>query len=201
MFQPPQSSAQKSMPVLKKIFWLLVFFAVMISGTYYATPYVMQYINKFATVPEETNVQTYAYFSKEGDANCQLVYPVERRAQSSYSLLEETVSFVLRGPSEAEKNQGYTSLFHQGTANGVIRVNVVDSVAYVNFKDWRNAVPAGSTSCGSSNLLAALDASLKQFNIIKETRYAFNGDAQIFYEWVQLGCSEANDNCDSKNFK
>ena len=42
---------------------------------------------------------------------------------------------------------------------------------------------------------------LKQFGIINKIIYAINGDPQSFYEWLQIGCSEENDNCDPTPFQ
>ena len=75
-----------------------------------------------------------------------------------------------------------------------------NGVAYVILL-ISSLIPNASTSCGSAQFLSSIDATLKQFGIINKIIYAINGDPQSFYEWLQIGCSEENDNCDPTPFQ
>jgi len=93
---------------------------------------------------------------------------------------------LLRGPTEEETEAGFTSLFGPATADALQDVVVVDGIARVSFRDLRRILPNASSSCGSTALLAALDATLAQLPGIRAARYSFGGDEAAFYEWLQM---------------
>lgn len=93
---------------------------------------------------------------------------------------------LLRGPTEEETAAGFTSLFGPATADALQDVEVADGIARVSFRDLRPLLTNASSSCGSTSLLAALDATLAQLPGIRGARYSFGGDEAAFYEWLQM---------------
>lgn len=132
--------------------------------------------------------------------DCSKVYAVHRNVPESADKLTATLKELLAGPSSAEAAQGYTSWFSSATANALVRAKVAGGKAYVNLTDVRNVIPNASSSCGSAALLAQLGTTVQQAAMTPNVRYAINGQPKPFWEWLQMGCSPANDNCDPAPF-
>ncbi len=132
--------------------------------------------------------------------NCEKVYPVARKVPETVAVARAALNELFKGPSAAEKNQGYTSFFSDKTKNILLEVKIENKTAYVNLRDIRNIIPNASSSCGSSQLMAEIENTLKQFSTIDKVIIAINGSTKTFYEWIGIGCNESNGNCDSKPF-
>jgi hypothetical protein len=100
---------------------------------------------------------------------------------------EAALRALLAGPTPDEIALGYSSWFSAATADMLDGVSVAGGVARVSFRDLRPVIPNASSSCGSSALLSALDATLGQFPEVRATRYSILGDEPAFYEWLQRG--------------
>ena len=96
---------------------------------------------------------------------------------------------------------GYTSFFSDITKNIFKSIKIVDKIVYIDLIDIRSIIPNASSSCGSSQFLAEMTNTLKQFSSIERAIFAIEGNPQVFYEWLQLGCGIENNNCDSKPFQ
>lgn len=144
------------------------------------------------------------YFSnsrKNNDSSdCSLVYGVERTVGKNDGY-KEILQQLFMGPNMVERENGYTSMFSKATADAVISVNIAGTTAYVNLKDIRNIIPNASASCGSQAFFAQTGATLKHDGKITNVLYAINGDPKPFYEWMQIGCTKENNNCDTAYFK
>lgn len=136
-----------------------------------------------------------------GSADCSEVFLVSRFVPKSKEILPVVLKELFRGPGEGEKAQGYSSFFSSETENILKSVKVVEGVAYVNLEDIRSLIPNASTSCGSAQLLAEIETTLKQFSAVKKVALAINGDPNAFYEWLQLGCPEGESYCDPLNWE
>lgn len=132
--------------------------------------------------------------------DCSKVYPVARKIPETTAVARSALNELFKGPSAAEKNQGYTSFFSDKTKDILLDVKIEDKTAYVNLRDIRNIIPNASSSCGSAQLMAEIENTLKQFSTIDKVIIAINGSAKTFYEWIGVGCNESNNNCDSKPF-
>ena len=96
------------------------------------------------------------------------------------------IDALLAGPNASETDQGSTSWFSADTKAMLRSVNVVDGTAFVDFENFASIIPNASTSCGSSILLAQLDATVTQFDGVDRAIYSFDGDAAAFYHWLQM---------------
>ena len=73
--------------------------------------------------------------------------------------------------------------------------------AYLNFKKVvYEKLGTATTSCGSG-FFSGIEETLKQFPNIKNVYYAVEGDADGFYEWVQVGECPHGKHCAKKNFQ
>lgn len=132
-----------------------------------------------------TEVRVYFTLAGAGDP-CTVVAPVVRQLAGPVTP-EVALRELLRGPNEGEATVGFTSWFGPATADALQEVRVTtDGIARVSFRDFRSAIPGASSTCGSSALLTALDATLAEFPAIRGARYSFGGDEVAFYEWLGL---------------
>ncbi len=149
--------------------------------------------------------KTVIYFSNPrrnpNSAECGVVYGVERTIPVNTNIFEFSLQQLFRGPTESEKSQGFSSFFSQKTKDILLGVDVKDRVAYVNLKDIRTLIPNVSSSCGSAQFLAEVEETLKHNKTVDKIIMAINGDPELFYEWIQIGCTPENNNCDDSPFK
>jgi putative hemolysin len=125
------------------------------------------------------------YFSRDSD-DCSEVEAVSRGLEGQVSL-ERALQELLAGPSETERADGFGSWFSADTAGLLESVEVDDGVALVSFDGaLASTIPNASTSCGSANLLAQLDATVAEFDEVDRAIYALDGDVDAFYEWLQM---------------
>ena len=136
------------------------------------------------TEPVVTETVT-LYFSRDGE-DCDLVEPVTRSVEGEVTL-DVALRELLAGPSESELDAGYGSWFSADTADLLESVEVDDGVANVSFDaSLRDVISGASSSCGSANLLAQLDATVAEFDEVDRAVYALDGDVDAFYEWLQM---------------
>lgn len=125
--------------------------------------------------------------------DCQKVFPVKRELLKTLPTTTAALNQLFAGPTAEEKNQGYSSWFSAVTKDILISINILDNTAYVNLKDLRQIIPNASSSCGSAELLAEIENTLKQFPAIKNVVLGIEGKSNPFYEWLQLGCETCDD--------
>jgi putative hemolysin len=124
------------------------------------------------------------YFSRDGE-ECDEVEAVTRTVESGVTL-DLVVRELVAGPDESERDAGFGSWFSADTAGMLESVEVDDGVALVSFDpELREVISGASSSCGSANLLAQLDATIEAFDGVDRALYALGGDVDAFYEWLQ----------------
>jgi len=159
-----------------------------------------------STQPNLSNqtIEVKVYFANSklnSENDCSLVYPVKRIISINGDPFLQVLNLLFIGPTEEEKNEGYSSVFSLDTKNILKNFDIDEKgTAYLNFYDIRNIIPAVSSSCGSLEFLSSIENTLKQFGVINKIIYAINEEPRIFYEWIQKGCSEENNNCDNTPF-
>jgi len=154
-------------------------------------------------VTEQTKVKVY-FNNTQFNPNaldCGKVYPLDREIPKTTAVAKASLESLFAGPTEVEKNQGYTSFFSPATKDILKSVKIIGGVAYVDLKDMRQIIPNASASCGSAEFLSEINTTLKQFSTIKQVIVAIEGQPSTFYEWIQIGCSAENNFCDEKPFK
>lgn len=136
-----------------------------------------------STPPATTTVKVFFHRGQPDDPA--RVEPVTRTVPKTDAVATAAVAQLLGGPTAAERQRGYFSLFGQATAGMLKSVRVANGVAHADFRDFRPLLPNATSSFGSTALLAELDATLKQFGTVKTAVYSFDGDVTAFYEWLQ----------------
>lgn len=124
------------------------------------------------------------YFTPSPVGDCSVVEPFRRPVK--HATPAAALQALLKGPTASERAAGYNSFFSPATAGALNSVTVRHGVARVDLADLRQVIPNASTSCGSAELLAQLDATVLQFPSIKRVVYSFNGDVAAFYDFLQL---------------
>lgn len=168
--------------------------------------YLLQHPGKFEPEPGPvwTNASVYFGQSKAGSGgnDCGAVRPVPRTVDGRFQPpIYATLAALLKGPTVAEQAQGYFSWFSQATEQSLVYAYIRNGTAYVNFQDFRSLIPNASSSCGSAQLLAELDTTLRQFPGVERTLYAINSEPRTFYEWLQFSCPDFDVQCDVSPFK
>lgn len=126
----------------------------------------------------------YVHFAPVG-SECDVTAPYARKVRLP-RVLTGAIEQLLAGPTAAERAAGATSyLFNKSTAGMLRSVNIRDGVAHIDFRDLRSAIPQASSSCGSTSLLAQLNATATQFPTVLRARYSINGSETTFYHWLQ----------------
>ncbi len=133
-------------------------------------------------------VKVYVGHADRGDP-CEDVFPLDREVPAD-APLRGALEALLAGPTEQEADAGYGGWFSAETEGMLHSVRLEDGTAHVDFADFSEVIPNASTSCGSALLLGQLDATVTQFDTVTEARYAFDGDQEAFYEWLQLAPPE-----------
>lgn len=137
--------------------------------------------------PEPTTRTVQVFFANTdlGDP-CGDVFPLEREVPLA-APLRGSLESLLAGPTDAERTDGYDSWFSEATADLLANVRIDDGTALVSFRaELPEVIPNASSSCGSTALLASLDATATQFPEVDTAIYDLDGDRTAFYGWLQL---------------
>lgn len=134
-----------------------------------------QNTNQQGQKPAETMVVK-AYFSNVGlDPNkefeCQNVFAVERTIPKTESVALASVTELLKGPTVAEKAQGYTTNINPGVK--VQKLTIEDGVAKVDFDKQLEHQVGGS--CRVTAIVAQITQTLKQFPTVKDVVISIDG--------------------------
>jgi hypothetical protein len=160
----------------------------------------------------ETVAVTIYFGNSEMNPNiqdCRLVYPVVRfvtvaddsDSAPDIALAEAALAELFAGPTPAEAEQGYVSMFSAQTASVLRGVHVEGQTAYVNLADIRQSLSSAGTSCGSQAFLAEVGQTVQAVLPVERVLYAIEGDPAAFYDFMQFGCDAANDFCDPAPFE
>ncbi len=135
------------------------------------------------------------------ETDCKQVFAVKRVIPETKAVAKAALGELFAGPTAKEKEEGYASFFSSATKGILKKVTVDQETAYVDLIDIRNLIPNASTSCGSSEFLAEMTTTLKQFATVKKIVFAIDGSPSTFYEWLQLACPPESNDCDPTPFK
>ena len=137
---------------------------------------------------------------------CSLVFPATRVVPKTGGVARAALEQLFMGPTEKEKADGFHSWFKPESKSILKNINVKNRTAYVNLRAETFSILSGnvSTSCGSSQFLSEMEATLLQFPSIKKVFFAIDGKPEDFYEFLQGECPQElqrGTKCDGSNFK
>lgn len=138
--------------------------------------------------PKRGFITVYAYFFCDADPMDAPPRPVPRQIPETRDALDAALTELLKGPTEAERKDGFSSWFSEDT-EGLLRSTYLNHEyrAVVDFTDFSRIIPNASTSYGSWGLTQALNSTVFQFDEIQAVEYRFNGDCKAFGDWLQVG--------------
>lgn len=185
---------------------LLIFIGLLAGCAPVADDAVMNSSSASSSVPSgSADEALLVYFSNDvlnpGAADCSAVFPVTRSIAETEDKPLAAMRELFGGPTDEEKTAGYSSFFSGETANAIKSVRIENATAYVDLEDIRAIIPNASSSCGSASLLSQIESTLKELPGVDRVILAIDGDPAAFYDWLQIGCSPENDQCDSAPFR
>jgi spore germination protein GerM len=144
------------------------------------------------------------YFGKEGlgagDGACSEVAALVRQVPQTQAVARAALQELFRGPTPEEREAGYRSWFSGSTGAILKDVRIADRTAYVDLHDLRQLIPGATSSCGSAEFFAQVEATLKQFPTVERVVLAIEGQPRLFYDWMEMECDDTNDYCDASRF-
>lgn len=141
------------------------------------------------TSPAARTIEVFFSNDRRGDP-CEDVFPVLREVPSA-APLRGALEALLSGPTSAERTDGYGGWFSEATADLLDGVRIERARALVSFRSTLpDVIPNASSSCGSTALLAALDATVTQFSEVEDAWYDLEGDRAAFYGWLQMAAPD-----------
>jgi len=146
------------------------------------------------------------YFSNEklnpNIDDCNKVYPVRRKIPKTKAIAKAALEEMFKGVTKEEEAKGYGGI-PTAESNGVLKsINVKNGAAYVNFTNRvLEQMGTATTSCGGGQYFGMIEKTLTQFRTIKKVYYAVEGNADAFYEWVQVGECPYRRHCSKRNFR
>ena len=107
------------------------------------------------------------YFGKEGlgerDAACSRSPPWPGRSRRPKGSRGRHCRSCFAAPRREEREAGYRSWFSDSTRAILKDVRIAGRTAYVDLHDLRQIIPGATSSCGSAEFFAQVEATLKQF--------------------------------------
>lgn len=118
--------------------------------------------------------------------------PFTRTVIDDVDVYRSTFHHLVAGPTDEEVAGDVSSFFSSETAGSVISAALTDGLLVVDFTDVRPVIPNASTSCGSEALLAQLNSTAFQFDVVERTRYLIEGSCDDFANWLQRECFDTD---------
>ena len=155
----------------------------------------------FAQKTDTMTIKVYFHSTKiDPDWNdCNKVYPVTRTIPKTTAVAAAALQELMKGTT-AQEAKDFAG-FSPDETKGILKsVKVKNGAAYVNFtKALQDQMGTAASSCGGG-FFSMVVKTLLQFPTIKKVYYAIEGNANDFYEWIQLGECPYGRHCASINF-
>jgi len=120
----------------------------------------------------KTKIEVYFNNLKlDPQVSCNKVFSVDREVGQTQGVARAALEELLKGPTDAEKNDGYYTSINTGVK--IQKLTIENGVAKVNFDEQLENAVGGS--CRVSAIRAQIVATLKQFSTIKDIIISING--------------------------
>ena len=156
----------------------------------------------FAQTKETMTIKVFFHNEKfnPNQEDCTKVFPTTRMIPKTKAVARAALEELFKGTTEEERKNEFWSFEPEETRDIIKGLNVKSGVAYLNFKKTVfEKLGNTTTSCGGG-FYSSIEKTLTQFPSIKKVVYAVEGNANDFYEWVQVGECPHGKLCDSRNF-
>lgn len=121
-------------------------------------------------------IKVKVYFSNnelDPEISCNKVFPVEREIQNNGSTTSGAVFELLKGPTQAEKDQGYYTSINDGVNLQSLKIGLETGTAWADFNDQLGYQVGGS--CRVSAIRAQIEQTLLQWPDVKKIVISING--------------------------
>jgi hypothetical protein len=134
--------------------------------------------------------QVFVYFhcNVPEEAPSRTVVPVTRLVKDSPAVLRASLTELLQGPTEAERNVGIFSAFSPGTSGLLRGVTIQDGVAKIDFSDDVSRIDNLGTTNVSGQVYRELNATVFQYDTIDGVVYSLNGSPEDWCEVLVAEC-------------
>ena len=134
--------------------------------------------------------------------DCNKAFPTKRIIPKTAAPARAALDELFKGVTDEEKAKGFMSFDRESTTGVVKSLNVARGAAYLNFTKLAFEKLGNATSTCGGGFFAMVEKTLTQFPTIRKVYYAFEGNTNDFYEWVQVGeCPYGKKHCAKSNFK
>ena len=110
--------------------------------------------------------------------DCSLVYPVFRNIAATETVGEASLEELLKGPTEADKQQGYYTSLNSGVK--LQSLTIENGVAKADFDPQLQYQVGGS--CRVQAIRAEITQTLKQFPTVNEVFISVNGETELILQ-------------------
>lgn len=130
------------------------------------------------------------YFGTGDGSDCAAVAAYEREVAATADPVRAAFDELVGGPTQEEIDLGAASFFSPASAGTVRSADLRRGLLVVDFDDFRDQLANASSSCGSEQLLAELQATAFQFPQVERVRFEIDGSCDAFMNWLQRECAE-----------
>jgi hypothetical protein len=155
-----------------------------------------------AHAQKSTTVNVYFHNEKlnPNQEDCTKVFPTPRIIPRTKAIARAALNELFKGTTEDEGKNEFVSVPAENTMDIVRGLNIRSGTAFLNFKKSVFEKLGNTTSSCGSGFYSSIEATLKQFPTVKRVVYAVEGNADDFYEWVQVGECPHGRLCEKRNF-
>jgi hypothetical protein len=139
-----------------------------------------------AEKPGFTAIQV--YFTCDDDLRPATPRAVPRVVPTADATVRVALDELLKGPNEAERAAGLSSVFSPKTAGMLHGVATQNGRVIIDLKDLSATLPSLGTSAGTHQLLNELGMTIAQFNSIQEIEYRVDGSCERFWYQLKMEC-------------
>lgn len=165
--------------------------------------------------PDEEITEIKIFFSdennNEGLVDCDKTRAVIRTIPETENIAYSAIEQMFIGPTEEEMNDGLIRINanDEKISDVIKRIFVIDNTVYIDWYDFsqQNSVSDDkpffyNSSSGGCNVIPPIENTLKNLPDIENVIYAFEGDPEKYYNWIQIGCApeESENKCDPTPF-
>lgn len=119
---------------------------------------------------DTTTVKVYFGKNEITGSTCSVVFPVDRIIPKTQAVAQAAISELLKGPTPAEKEQGYFSSIPAGSQLNSIKIE--NGTASVDFNQ---TTESGGGSCSMVERVSQINFTLKQFPTVKAVKLSIDG--------------------------
>lgn len=120
--------------------------------------------------PERQNISVVVFFNKEGETECDKVFPTRREIESTIQIGSAALKELLKGPTLEEKQKGYITNIPEETQ--LNKLTIENGTAIADFSEELN-LAAGS--CRVQAIRAQITMTLMQFSTVEDVIITIEG--------------------------